>query len=139
MKLPHFLTILICLFSVACNVTPEIKITTAAGDQVHISPAARLGGKGGLAARSGGARVVVVDDNQSSFRDFIWGVVTKAFIGEAGSVANAAIDSAEAIDLASIKEATQQAKIASDTELGLARTAAEAAMHTAPAAPAGPP
>lgn len=104
--------IIACLAALtSCGSSPTVTVTTAGGDNIAIGQGHKFGGRGAVVAQAGGARVVLQENYEDSFRE---GSKTARFGLGALVVGNAVSNAADAVT--SINATNK----ATETTLGIA-------------------
>ena len=77
---------------VSCNSPATVQVTSASGQNVNITSSTRLGGRGGVAVKSGDVVVAVYDNNEDSFREGNKTVRLGFWLTALNSIANSVSD-----------------------------------------------
>lgn len=134
MKPLQFLIVLTLATSlISCGHGPKVTVNAPGGENIIIEPSLRMGGRGAVVAKAGGATVVVQENYDDSFREGsktarfgIGAALAASAVGNAADALTATTASNNAVKIAAGQQATAQAKIAADLAAEQARLAAEA-------------
>lgn len=137
MKYKLLLTVL-SLLTVACNTPATVRVIPKEGPTIDIKSSGRMGGRGGVIAKTPDVTVAVYDNNDASFKELNktvrTGIVVAGAAGAASSMADSATSTANAETAAKLSEtqaveATKQVQIIENAAVEKAKIAAEAAVQ----------